>query len=70
MKIKFYAHASFRLEGDGIAVVTDPYTPGPQVSNFEPIQTELETLFKSQNQSGDNGTTSIPATFLRVTVKC
>ena len=26
MKIKFYAHASFRLEGDGLAVITDPYT--------------------------------------------
>jgi len=25
MKIKFYAHASFRLEGDGLAIVTDPF---------------------------------------------
>ena len=25
MKIKFYAHASFRLEADGLAVTTDPY---------------------------------------------
>jgi L-ascorbate metabolism protein UlaG (beta-lactamase superfamily) len=37
MKIKFYAHASFRLEGDGLAVITDPYTPGPEVSGFAPI---------------------------------
>lgn len=28
MKITFYAHASFRLEADGLAIVTDPYTPG------------------------------------------
>jgi ubiquinone/menaquinone biosynthesis C-methylase UbiE len=31
------------------------------------LQRELETLFTSQNKSGSNGT-SIPATFLRVTV--
>nr|MDP9487742.1 MBL fold metallo-hydrolase [Actinomycetota bacterium] len=29
MRITFYAHASFRFEADGLAVVTDPYTPGP-----------------------------------------
>jgi hypothetical protein len=31
------------------------------------LQRELDTLFTSQNKSS-NGTTSIPATFLRVTV--
>jgi hypothetical protein len=30
---------------------------------------ELEELFNSQNKSGSNDTTSIPATFLLVTVK-
>ena len=35
----------------------------------EALQSELEELFKKQNQSGSNDTTSIPATFLRVTVK-
>jgi len=34
----------------------------------EALQQELETLFNSQNKSGDNNTTLIPATFLRVTV--
>lgn len=34
------------------------------------LQGELESLFKSQNQSGDENTTSIPATFLKVTVQC
>jgi len=29
---------------------------------------ELEALFERQNQSGSEGATSIPATFLRVTV--
>jgi L-ascorbate metabolism protein UlaG (beta-lactamase superfamily) len=47
MKIKFYAHASFRLEGNGVAVVTDPYTPGPEVSNFDPIQEAADLVIMS-----------------------
>src|SRR3954451_13231339 len=47
MKIKFYAHASFRLEADGIAIVTDPYTPGPQVSNFDPIDEPADIVIMS-----------------------
>src|SRR5262245_38073809 len=27
MKITWYAHACFRLEGAGVSIVTDPYTP-------------------------------------------
>jgi L-ascorbate metabolism protein UlaG (beta-lactamase superfamily) len=27
MRITWYGHACFRLEGDGVAIVTDPYTP-------------------------------------------
>ena len=34
----------------------------------ESLQRELEDLFNSQNESKDKNTTSIPATFLRVTV--
>ncbi len=50
---------------------------GPTMNAFEAaekngkaadLQQELETLFNSQNKSGDNNSTSIPATFLRVTV--
>jgi ubiquinone/menaquinone biosynthesis C-methylase UbiE len=33
------------------------------------LQRELETLFAAQNKSGSENTTSIPATFLRVTVQ-
>jgi ubiquinone/menaquinone biosynthesis C-methylase UbiE len=33
------------------------------------LQKELESLFKSHNKSGSDNTTSIPATFLLVTVK-
>jgi ubiquinone/menaquinone biosynthesis C-methylase UbiE len=50
---------------------------GPTMNAFEAaekngksadLQHELEDLFNSQNQSSDKNTTSIPATFLRVTV--
>lgn len=51
---------------------------GPTMNAFEAaekngkasdLQRELEELFNSQNQSTDKNTTSITATFLRVTVK-
>ena len=32
------------------------------------LQTELEALFSAQNRSGSQNATSIPATFLRVSV--
>jgi len=50
---------------------------GPTMNAFEAaekdgkaaqLQEELEALFASQNKSENTGTTSIPATFLRVTV--
>lgn len=50
---------------------------GPTMNAFEAaekngrandLQKELEALFNSQNQSPSKDTTSIPATFLRVTV--
>ncbi|HUM45487.1 MAG TPA: class I SAM-dependent methyltransferase [Chitinophagales bacterium] len=52
---------------------------GPTMNAFEAaakdgkeamLQNELELLFKQQNQSGSDSSTSIPATFLRVTVQC
>lgn len=51
---------------------------GPTMNAFEAaekegkakeLQQELEELFNRENKSGDSETTSIPATFLRVTVK-
>ncbi len=50
---------------------------GPTMNAFEAaaangreteLQTELEALFNRQNTSASNDATSIPATFLRVTV--
>ena len=51
---------------------------GPTMNAFEAaekngkaaaLQAELEALFEAQNKSGHTDTTSIPATFLRVTVR-
>jgi L-ascorbate metabolism protein UlaG (beta-lactamase superfamily) len=47
MKITFYAHASFRLEADGIVVVTDPYTPGPRASGFGRIDEPADLVIMS-----------------------
>jgi L-ascorbate metabolism protein UlaG (beta-lactamase superfamily) len=47
MKIKFYAHASFRLEAEGLAVITDPYTPGPGNSGFDPIEEPADIVIMS-----------------------
>ncbi|MVM35983.1 methyltransferase domain-containing protein [Spirosoma sp. HMF4905] len=52
---------------------------GPTMNAFEAaekngkateLQRELDDLFASQNKSADKTSTSIPATFLRVTVQC
>ena len=45
MKITFYAHASFRLEGDGLTVITDPYTCAK--SKFEPINEPADIVLMS-----------------------
>lgn len=47
MKIKFYAHASFRLEAEGLSIVTDPYTPGPNASGFTPIAEPADIVIMS-----------------------
>jgi L-ascorbate metabolism protein UlaG (beta-lactamase superfamily) len=47
VKIRFYAHASFRLEADGLAVITDPYTPGPHNSGFDPIDEPADVVIMS-----------------------
>jgi L-ascorbate metabolism protein UlaG (beta-lactamase superfamily) len=45
--LTFYAHASFRLEADGLAVITDPYTPGPDGSGFDPINEPADLVIMS-----------------------
>jgi L-ascorbate metabolism protein UlaG (beta-lactamase superfamily) len=47
MKIKFYAHACFRLQGDGRTIITDPYEP--KVSWFDPIDEPADLVVMSSN---------------------
>ncbi len=45
MKIKFYAHASFRIEGGGRVIVTDPFDP--KISWFAPIDEPADLVLMS-----------------------
>ncbi len=47
MELTFYAHASFRLATDDLAVITDPYTPGPGGSGFDPIDEPADLVIMS-----------------------
>jgi len=69
---------TFRFPGspaEYVAAFRDYY--GPTMNAFEAaeknsragdLQSELEALFKSQNRSSNGNLTSVPATFLRVTI--
>jgi L-ascorbate metabolism protein UlaG (beta-lactamase superfamily) len=45
MKIKWYGHACFRIEGGGISVVTDPYTP--EVAGLDPVDEPADVVVMS-----------------------
>jgi L-ascorbate metabolism protein UlaG (beta-lactamase superfamily) len=45
LKIKFYAHACFRLEGNDRTIVTDPYEP--KASHFDPIDEPADLVILS-----------------------
>ena len=45
MKIKWYGHACFRIEGDGIAIVTDPYTP--ELAGLDPVDEPADVVIMS-----------------------
>jgi len=47
MKIRFYAHACFRIEGGGRTIVTDPYQPA--VSGFAPIDEPADLVLTSSH---------------------
>ena len=50
MKIKWYGHACFRIEGDGVAVVTDPYTP--EVAGLAPVDESADVVIMSSATDG------------------
>src|ERR671916_669987 len=45
MKIKWYGHACFRMEGDDIVIVTDPYTP--EVAGLDPVDEPANVVVMS-----------------------
>ncbi len=45
MKIKWYGHACFRIEGGGVSIVTDPYTP--EVAGLDPVEELADVVIMS-----------------------
>ena len=45
MKIKWYGHACFRIEGGGVSIVTDPYTP--EVAGLDPVEEPANVVIMS-----------------------
>lgn len=66
MKIKWYAHASFLIEGDGLRLITDPYSPAD--TNFPPITESADVVIRSSaNDLGHCYAEMIPGDPLVVT---
>ena len=47
MRIKWYAHACLRLEGDDVSIITDPYTP--HKSGFAAISESADIVVRSSD---------------------
>ena len=45
MKIKWYGHACFRIEGGGVSIVTDPYTP--EAAGLDPVDEPADVVVMS-----------------------
>ncbi len=45
MRIKWYGHACFRIEGDGVAIVTDPYTS--EAAGLDPVDEPADVVVMS-----------------------
>jgi L-ascorbate metabolism protein UlaG (beta-lactamase superfamily) len=48
MKIKWLAHASFLIEGDGLRIITDPYEPN-EIMNLPPITEAADIVVRSSD---------------------
>ncbi len=48
MRIRWLAHASFLIEGDGLRIITDPYEPN-QVINLPPITEPADIVIRSSD---------------------
>jgi L-ascorbate metabolism protein UlaG (beta-lactamase superfamily) len=59
VKIKWYGHACFRLEGDGTSVVTDPYEPA--VAGLGPVEESADlVVVSSQTDAYHSNARMIP----------
>ena len=47
MRIKWYAHACLRIEGDGVSIITDPYTP--HKSGFANVTETADIVVRSSD---------------------
>ena len=47
MKVKWYAHACLRIEGDGVSIITDPYTP--HKSGFAAVTETADIVVRSSD---------------------
>lgn len=48
MKIRWLAHASFLIEGDGLRIITDPYEPN-EVINLPPVTETADIVVRSSD---------------------
>ncbi|KAA3663526.1 MAG: Zn-dependent hydrolase [Chloroflexi bacterium] len=48
MKIKWLAHASFLIEGDGLRIITDPYEPN-EIINLPPVTETADIVVRSSD---------------------
>ncbi len=48
MKIRWLAHASFLIEGDGLRIITDPYEPN-EIINLPPITEPADIVVRSSD---------------------
>ncbi len=67
MKIRWLAHASFLIEGDGLRIITDPYEPN-EVMNLPPITEPADIVVRSSDDDKAHCfVDTIPAGFELVT---
>src|SRR3954447_13143520 len=45
MKIRWFAHAAFLIEGGGLRIITDPYVP--EATGFAPITESADVVIRS-----------------------
>jgi L-ascorbate metabolism protein UlaG (beta-lactamase superfamily) len=48
MKIRWLAHASFLIEGDGLRIITDPYEPN-EIINLPPVTETADIVVRSSD---------------------